>query len=308
VYALLLLGLVLSWPAAAQQPAPERPTAADEQLLKNAGLSPTGPALVEFFRKRVSAETDADKLRALVRQLGDKAPEARDRATAELVSQGPAVIPLLRQAANDLDDAQVATRARQCLSQIEGASGRDLAAGAVRVLAQNRPPGAAEALLAYLPFAEDDQVADEIGKALGTVALRDGKADPALVKALKDPVPVRRALAGEVLSRVGGPDDRAAVRELLQDPKPSVRLRLALALADARDAEAIGVLISVLGELPADQTRQVEEFLTDLAGDWAVRVPRATMTSPAGCGARSGRRGGKRWTGRSCWRSSTSAP
>jgi HEAT repeat protein len=269
----VLLGLVLALPATAQQPAAERPTAADEQALKNAGLNPAGPALVEFLHKRVSPETDADKLRALVRQLGDKAPEARDRATAELVSQGPTVIPLLRQAANDLDNAELAARARQCLALLEGTSGRDLSAAAVRVLGQARTPGAAEALLAYLPFAEDDQVAEEIGKALAAAAVHDGKPDPALVKALKDPVPVRRALAGEVLSRTGGPDDRAAVRDLLQDPKPSVRLRLALALAEARDAQAVEVLINVLGDLPPDQTRQVEDFLTELSGEWAVRVP-----------------------------------
>jgi HEAT repeat protein len=297
--ALLLVGLALTWPAvrpAAAQPAPpakekaaqpappakekaapaapaEHAPSGDEQVLKQAGLSPTGPALVEFFRLRVEPDADRGKLQTLVRQLGDKAPEVRERASAELVGRGSAAIPVLRQAANEIDSADVAEHARQLLSLLEGSAGRELSAAAARALGQTRPPGAVEALLAYLPFAEDDRVADEIGKALAAVAVRDGKADPALVKALKDPVPVRRAVAGEVLSRAGAPDERAAVRALLQDSRPMVRLRVALALAQAGDAEAVGVLIAVLGDLPPEQTRQVEDFLIDLAGDWSVRVP-----------------------------------
>src|SRR5262249_21350024 len=59
---------------------------------------------------------------------------------------------------------------------------------------------------------------------------------------------------------------------LLKDPAAGVRLRAALALAEAHDAEAIPVLIELLGELNAEQRRPVEEFLAQLAGEWAPVV------------------------------------
>ena len=52
-----------------------------------------------------------------------------------------------------------------------------------------------------------------------------------------------------------------------------MRLRAALALADAHCAEAVPVIIDLLAELPLDQRRQAEDFLTNLAGDWAVTGP-----------------------------------
>ncbi|HWG41671.1 MAG TPA: HEAT repeat domain-containing protein [Gemmataceae bacterium] len=62
------------------------------------------------------------------------------------------------------------------------------------------------------------------------------------------------------------------LRQLLKDPVPGVRLRAALTLAEAHDAEAIPVLIDLLAELPAPQRQRVEEFLTKLAGEWTPLV------------------------------------
>src|SRR5262245_44855333 len=58
------------------------------------------------------------------------------------------------------------------------------------------------------------------------------------------------------------------VRKLLHDPAPDVRLRTALELAEAHDAEAIPVLIDLLADLPAEKRRGAEEFLQQLAGEW----------------------------------------
>src|SRR5262245_49265273 len=62
------------------------------------------------------------------------------------------------------------------------------------------------------------------------------------------------------------------LRKSLKAPATEVRLRAALALAEAHDAEAIPVLIDLLAELNAEQRRPVEEFLTQLAGEWAPLV------------------------------------
>src|SRR6185437_14983960 len=69
--------------------------------------------------------------------------------------------------------------------------------------------------------------------------------------------------------RAAPPEEVPAVRKLLKDPAPGVRLRAALALAEANDAEAIPVLIELLGVLSAEERKPIEAFLTQLAGEWA---------------------------------------
>jgi HEAT repeat protein len=268
VAAALLLG-ALARPAGAD-PAP--PAGDDVKLLHAAGLSSDGAALLEFFRTRTRLEADRDRLTALVRRLGDPTPEAQARASAELVAQGVAAVPWLRQGVNDLESPDVARRAQRCLHWIDGPTGAGLTAAAVRVLALRRPAGAAEALLAYLPFADDPAVAEALRGALAALAFAGGRPEPALLRGLEDPVPVRRAVAGEALCRADRPEQLPAVRKLLHDAKPAVRLRAALALAKQQDAEAVPVLIDLLAELPPEPRKQVEDVLLDLAGDWAPGV------------------------------------
>src|SRR5262249_56261339 len=111
--------------------------------------------------------------------------------------------------------------------------------------------------------------------ALADVAFAGDKPAPALLRALGDPVPLRRAVAGQVLCRADRPDLFPAVRRLLADPKPAVRARAALALARQRDADSFPVLIDLLGVLPPAERRPVEELLQELAGEWAPALPAA---------------------------------
>src|SRR5262249_9938347 len=112
-----------------------------------------------------------------------------------------------------------------------------------------------------------ETAAAETQTALRALAIQDGKPDAALVKALEDPVPVRRVIAAELLAQFGGEGHRRAVRKLLQEKDAKVRLRVAVALANTQDKEAIPVLIGVLAELPAEQSWQAQEILELLAGD-----------------------------------------
>ena len=61
------LALLLS-PLARPAGGPTRP---DEQMLKNARVATDGPALLELFRKQTHMSADREKVRTLVRQLGD---------------------------------------------------------------------------------------------------------------------------------------------------------------------------------------------------------------------------------------------
>jgi hypothetical protein len=62
------------------------------------------------------------------------------------------------------------------------------------------------------------------------------------------------------------------VRKLLQDPEPLVRLRVAQALATARDREAVPVLIDLLPQ-PASVGEQAEVSLHQIAGERGPKVP-----------------------------------
>jgi HEAT repeat protein len=241
----------------------------DVKLLQEAGLRTDGASLLDFFRTRARVEPDRGRLAALVRDLGDPAAEVHSKAAAELIAWGPFAVPWLRKGVNDLESPAVSRQARRCLHWIEGQPGSSLTAAAVRLLAERRPDGAADALLAYLPFADDPLVTEAAGAGLTALAFAQGKADAALLKGLADPVPVRRAVAGEALCRADQPEQLPNVRKLLQDPKPAVRLRAALALAKQHDAEAVPVLIELIPDLDPEQRKQVEELLQGLAGEWS---------------------------------------
>jgi HEAT repeat protein len=284
--ALAAIGLLTTPPAVAQKglyiPTPSPATASesdaqltDEQLLRSAGLAPEGAALVDFFKARTRLTADREKVAGLITQLGSKKAEERERAMGELVSYGPLAASQLRQATRDPDEPQVAAAAKKCLGLIDGGApgSPSLPSAAARVLAQKKTPGAIEALLEFLPYADDEGVMEEVKAALASLATRDGKVDSAFLAALDDKSSsLRRTVVAEVLARSGNEEVMPALRKLLTDPRPVVRLRVALALAETKDAEAVTTLINVLSELPLPLAKQAEEYLMNLASDQSPKA------------------------------------
>jgi HEAT repeat protein len=263
-----LVALTAVMSARADDPA----VAADEKQLRDAGLPIDGPGLLDFIRLRTRGETTPKHLSALIEQLGAPTAAQREKACAELIAVGPLVVPLLRQAVKDVDSPARSELAQRCLDALEKDS-TALTGTAARMLAVRKPAGAAEALFAFLPAAEDDRVIEEVRNALAVLAYRDGKPLPVLMKGLEDPVSLRRSVAVEVLCQNGLAEPRDVFRKLLDDPKPSVRLKAALALAHVQDARAVETLIAILGELPLELGRQVEDCLNNLAGDLGPKAP-----------------------------------
>lgn len=246
----------------------------EEAVLKAAKLATTDQALLDFFRKRTPPAPPRGRIADLVKRLSAPDLDAREAARGELTALGPAAVPLLRTAANNVDDVEGSRGAREALANIEGQGASNLVTHAARLLAARKPAGAAEALIGYLPFAEDEHAFQEVEAALVAVAVHDGKPDAALVKALKDRLPLRRGTAARVICQAGGNAHHAAIRPLLKDGRASVRLQAALGLVGAYDAEAIPVLIDLLEDLTPRLRNQAEEYLTQLAGEWAVAGPK----------------------------------
>lgn len=276
---MLLAQQLLIKPAA---PAVRRPSPAvtialnDDQPLKNVFVETSGTGLLSFFRQRVRPNIDKEELSQLIKQLNDKTESVHNKAMGDLVALGPLVVPALRQVVNNADKEETVSQARLCLQAIEGTGGAALLQSAVRVLAGHRPEGAVEALLSYLPFADDDTVVQEIESALLAIAVTEGKPDSALLKSLADAVPIRRSVAASVLCKIGGGAGRDAVRPLLKDAKPSVRMQAALSLTELHETEAMPVLIDVIAVLPPEGRKRVEEYLAELAGEWAVKTPQGS--------------------------------
>ncbi|MHB1426159.1 MAG: HEAT repeat domain-containing protein [Gemmataceae bacterium] len=241
----------------------------DERTLQNAGLSRDGPALLAFFHSRSRADIDPNRLGVLLEQLTSSSNAERNLATAEFLGLGPLAIPTLRRAANTVESPELARGAEHCLHWLEGANAVALTTAAARVLAQSNPAGAVEALLAFVPFADNPEVLQAVTTALAAVAAPNGKPDAALLRGLDDPLAACRAAAAIALCRAASPHQLPAVRKLLHDPAQGVRLRTALALTEANDAEAVPVLIDMLADLPLDQRKPVEELLRQLAGEWS---------------------------------------
>ena len=183
--------------------------AADEKVLRETKLDVTGPALLEFVRKQTPNPELLEKIRALIRKLGDENFSVREQASKDFLTLGAVAVPLLREAAKS-EDREVARRAgvfatdRKPVRQADGYA-------AVCLLGLRQPAGIVEVLLQYLPGA-DAEAASEVRAVLFAVAHSGGKPDPILVKALEDKIrhgerPRRRRWTRTAASTLGNPDD-----------------------------------------------------------------------------------------------------
>lgn len=254
----------------AQQPA-ENPSAADESTLKHAGLSTDDAALLRLVRERTLSDAEMARLRGLIKQLGDKAYQLRQKASKELVSAGRPVVPLLNEALKDAD-LEVASRVKRCLEQIELKNDTPVVLAAVRLLAARKPAGAVETLLAYAPFVVASEVEEEVVTTLAALGLQGGKAEEAAIKALTDEAAARRAAGVAVVARSADTKQRQAAHALLKDVDARVRWRATQGLFLARDQRSIPALIELLHDSPLNLAWQAEELLGRLAGEKAPTV------------------------------------
>jgi hypothetical protein len=245
------------------------PTSPEELILLAAGLDTDEAALLDFFRGRMQAKADLDELLTLARQLGDSDADKRAQAAAKLLGRGPWAVPALRYVVNDLQNPRAAEQARHCLEWLEGKHAVELPVAAAKVLAARKSKVAGATLIEFLPFAGDPAVVEGVKAALEIVATQPGEVDAALLAALKDPLPLRRAIAVEVLAASRRAEVLPAVREVLKDAKAQVKLRAALALTQQLDELAVATLIDLLAELPTSEIPLAEQALKQLAGEWS---------------------------------------
>ena len=269
----------LALPAAAAGPTAARP--ADGTLLRAAGVAADGSNLLDFFRRRSPSAAERARVAALVRRLGDDDFAARQQASADLGRAGPAALPALRGALRD-PDPEVRERAANVLSGLGVGRWSETSRAAIRMLRSRAPAGAAAALVAWLPDAEDEAAEEEAVYGLAAVGVRRGAVDGAVAAATDDPRPARRAAAGLVLGRSGDAAGRAAARALLADSDPRVRFRAAERLLAGRDPAALPALAAALTDGPDELAARPEELLRCLGNGRGPPGPLPTAGDLAG--------------------------
>lgn len=246
--------------------------AGDEALLRAEKIEPTEANLLKFFADRTLSEEKQRFFRSLVRNLGSEVYLIREKATKQLIAEGPPVLAFLRDAETDTN-VERSARARECIEVIREKNKTAVPIAAAHLLARTpqkrdaSPAEAIRALLAYIPFADDDAVEEEALTALTLLCLREPGIEPSLVKALDDAHPARRSAAAFVLGHVGTKEQVARVRPLLDDLNPVVRLRAAQGMLAARDKAALPSFVNLVENAPATYLSRVEDSLRRIAAD-----------------------------------------
>ena len=275
--ALILLSFPAAFAAAQTPSSPPSLAVFDETTLRRAGIEPDAANLLAVVRRRTHTDGDPPKINALIVRLGHPQFAEREQATADLIALGRPAQEALRQAQTH-PDPEVRQRAEQCLRADEKLWEPAVSLSVVRRLLYLRTEGAAELLLQLLPEA-DWEIQDEIVHGLQRVALREGKLDPALLAALEDKSPLRRAAAALTVALAGNSDERQRVRGLLDDREPEVRLRAAQGLLAVHDACSLPVLIALLNEADVEISWSAEELLHWVAGEKAPTATVGTATA-----------------------------
>jgi HEAT repeat protein len=262
---LIAVALLVTWSPGRGPTSDSKQLEADIEQLKGAKIATEGSGLLSFLKSRTLSDEERGKAEVLIAQMGAMSFRTREQALQGLIEKGPGAIPLLKKHMSD-SDLEIAHRCEKAIEKIQANDcPPEVLPAAVRVLADRKPAGAVECLLGYLPTGESEGTGDEVRNALTALAVQDGKPDKTLVTALKDKEPLRRAAAGEALTRAAAADTRQEVAALLKDSDPGVRWRVASALVLAKDKDAVPVLIQCLATATLSQAWQIDDILYRLA-------------------------------------------
>jgi hypothetical protein len=254
---------------------PTQPKLSDEEALKKAQLDPdNGPKLIDYLKQRTLSDAERGKIAAVIERFGADDFEVRVKATQEIERFGPAAVGPLK-AAERNPDPEIAYRASLALKKLETVPHSAVAAAAVRAVVKLKPEGAAAALIGFLPLADDESVAEAIRTALIALAVNNGRAEPALVAALSDPTPLRRAAAYVALTEGGPETERIRIKDaypqlkkaVLNESDPEAKFTGLWSLTlTTREKEYVPELINLIPKVGRGRIWQIEDLLLQLAG------------------------------------------
>ena len=240
----------------------------DIAWLKRSKVATDSAGLIAYLRSCQGKEIAPSEIEKTVGTLMTGTKAERQEAAKKLAEFGTIAVPALRKHRTD-GNAEAAKQVRNCLQKIEERGDKPLARPAIRRLSLRKAPGAAKAMLGYLPFASDPAAEEDIYYELDSLIEREPKTLAALPAYLKDVQPARRALAACILGRRGNPEQRQAVRDLLKDSDALVRLRAAQGLLAGHEARGVETLIDLLADPSIEIAWQAEELLRWVSNETA---------------------------------------
>ena len=290
---LMLLALLFGWATLSQaQPVFKRmlvkakePTAdqlaLDTKALESANLSADKPeTMIAYLKQRTLSDSDLQKIQNVIKNMGDEQFEERVKASLTAEKFGPAAIGPLRTAAQGDPDPEIAFRAGETLKRIEKVPHTAIASAVARALGKTKSPDAVAAMLGFLPMADSTGVEDDLHAAIAILAIREGVTDPAILAALEDKLPSRRATAAIAWleASAGNPQLSADAAKkvkvaLAKETDGETKFSVGFTLATVtRDVDAVAELITSIPDLSRGRIWQAEDFLIQLAGKNAPKT------------------------------------
>lgn len=227
--------------------------------------------LIEDIQFRLT-ENPNQELPKLVEELAHPDFEIRERSTKRLIETGPLSLPHLYQAELH-SDSEVQRRTQICLNAIRSKwclPNTFQLSEAIRVGGRIPSAGFVQRLFQLLPVIQQDQgLVLEIWFTLDAIAAEHNSWESICRVELRNPDPLRRALAGYLLARRGSDADRSMAQEALTDSDPQVRLRIAQGLLGSGQLLGVPTLIELLAQPSVVEAWQAEELLRWIAGSSA---------------------------------------
>jgi hypothetical protein len=265
----ILLGLLLAASAGAQST--DGDWTGDEAVLKSMGLPTKGAALLKILRDRTPKPDTVSEFNKHVPHLSASTFAERNKANADLIKMGPVIRPLLERLLLDSKlELETKRRLQAILEQFPAEKDINAVSAAAHLLNRDKPDGRLTVLLDYVPHATNENVRQEVQRAIDDAALGNGEPAALITAGLKDEDPARRAAAGEALVRAVGPKKAMkAIEPLLKDAHPLVRYQLGLALVEKHALAGVPLLIQTITDGPSERVEFALELLYRVAGEKA---------------------------------------
>jgi HEAT repeat protein len=277
---LVVAALTTATPGRDEKREVERP---DALLFRQADVRTDTRSLLAFLRQFTPTPQQRKRIATLVRRLGDDDPSVRDKSVTELTKLGPAAASALQRATADSDVA-IRRAARRCLGKLGVSFDPELHEAAARRLGGSGSEEAIPILLAYLPDAPDAGAREVAAALLASLHIKRKEPVSAVVTALKDDEPCRRAAACRALGPAHAGKHLPALRALIKDADPEVRLHAAGALVRGQDRAGVPALVALLKESPLPLAWRAEGLLRRIAGARAPALAlQGTKESRADC-------------------------
>ncbi|MEZ6142358.1 MAG: HEAT repeat domain-containing protein [Zavarzinella sp.] len=228
--------------------------------------------LVKAFRDRTLLPTELPVATQLIDQLGSPDFRVREMASKKLLEMGGKVLNLLLQAQDD-DDAERATRAKDCFQSIEQRPNLKVPDGIARLLAIRNPPEAIGVMRDYLPFLEThDTLVGEIEQSMTSIALRTRQIPGELLQGLRHENELVRLVTMRTLIKSHSKESLPETKKLLTDANLLVRQATAIELVRVGYRPALQTLVEMLELLPPSDSWPSLDMLQQLADTNAPKV------------------------------------